>query len=83
MAEFKKGSLRLATKSKVPVVPVTINGSYNVFEKNNRIQSADVDFIVHKPIETKDLSKEEANNLSETVQNIISSSLNDLLTKAQ
>lgn len=83
MAEFKKGSLRLATKSKVPVVPVTLNGSYNVFEKNKRIQSAHVDFIVHQPIETKDLSKEEANNLSETVQNIISNSLNDLLTKGE
>lgn len=80
MGDFKKGSLRLATKSKVPVVPITINGSYNVFEKNKRIQSADVDFIIHQPIETKDLSKEEGNNLSETVEKIINSSLNDLLT---
>ncbi|MCG8484289.1 MAG: 1-acyl-sn-glycerol-3-phosphate acyltransferase [Clostridia bacterium] len=83
MSEFKKGSLRLATKSKVPVVPITLNGSYKILEENNRIQSASVDFIIHKPIETKNLSKEEANNLSETVYNIISNTLNDLLKEKQ
>lgn len=83
MADFKKGSLRLATKSKVPVVPITINGSYKIFEEKKRIQSGTVDFVIHKPIETKDLSKEEANNLSENVENIISNTLNDLTNKEQ
>ncbi len=31
IGEFKAGSFKLATKSKVPIVPVTIDGSY----KNN------------------------------------------------
>lgn len=78
ISEFKKGSLRLATKSGVPVVPITINGSYKIFEETNRIQSAEVDFIIHQPIMTENLSKDEANNLTETVQIIISNTLEKL-----
>ena len=30
MGEFKAGSFKLATKAKVPIVPISINGSYAV-----------------------------------------------------
>ena len=33
--EFKAGSFKLATKSKVPVIPVTMNGSYKIMEHGN------------------------------------------------
>ena len=32
MGEFKSGSFKLATKSKVPIVPLTIDGTYRVME---------------------------------------------------
>ncbi len=79
IADFKKGSLRLAVKSGVPVVPVTINGSYKLFERSNRILPGKVDFIIHDPIETQNLSKEETNNLNDTVRTIINSKLDELL----
>ncbi len=80
MGEFKKGSLRLATKSGVPVVPVTLNGTYQVFEEKGHVASgAVVDFHIHPAIETKDLSKAEANNLAEKVQEIIQAKLDEML----
>lgn len=77
--EFKKGSLRLATKSGVPVVPVTMNGSYHVYEDLGYVHpGAKVDFYIHPAIETKDLSKSEANSLSERVEEIIKTKLEEI-----
>ena len=71
--KFKAGSFKLATKSKVPIIPITINGSYKLLEANGggKIKSADVELIIHAPIETSKLSKEELASLHETVENII------------
>lgn len=71
MGDFKKGSLRLATKPGIPIVPITINGSYGIFEEKGYAQSAEVDFFIHPAIETKDLAKVEANNLAEVVEKVI------------
>ena len=40
VGEFKAGSFKLATKSKAPIVPVTIDGTYKVMEGNkNKIKA--------------------------------------------
>ena len=72
--EFKAGSFKLATKSKRAIVPVTINGTYKLLEANhNRIKSAEIELIIHKPIDVTTLSKEETDKLHDTVQSIVSS----------
>jgi 1-acyl-sn-glycerol-3-phosphate acyltransferase len=82
MGEFKKGSLRLATKSGVPVVPVTLNGTYQVYEDIGYVHpGAMVDFHIHPAIETKELSKAEANNLAERVEEIIKTKLGEIQSK--
>lgn len=82
MAEFKKGSLRLATKSGVPIVPVTLNGTYHVYEKKGYVQpGAVVDFHIHPAIETKDLSKAEQNGLAEKVEDLIRTKLEEIQSK--
>lgn len=80
MLEFKKGAMKLALKAGVPIIPVTINGSYKIFEaqKGKKTKPANVDLIFSEPIYTKNLSKEEINNLSEHVRGIIESTLKDL-----
>jgi len=76
MGEFKPGSFKLATKSKAPIVPVTINGSYKLLEGNgNKITPADITMVIHKPLETANLTKEEEKELPDTVKEIIASSL--------
>lgn len=37
LLEFKAGSMKLATKSKVPVIPVTINGSKDIMPKGSKL----------------------------------------------
>lgn len=76
MGEFKSGSFKLATKSKVPIVPLTIDGTYRVMEANKiLIKPSNINFYVHKPIYTDKLSKEEIAKLPETVEHIIRSKL--------
>ena len=78
MGEFKAGSFKLATKAKVPVVPVTIDGSYHMFEDRSIITSgAEVNMIIHPPIETADLDRKEASELHTRVENIIKEGLKE------
>lgn len=77
MAEFKAGSFKLATKAKVPIVPITINGSYKVMEGNKYlIKPATVELYIHKPIFTDNITKEEELELPKKVQKIVASKLN-------
>ncbi|MFZ5351990.1 MAG: lysophospholipid acyltransferase family protein [Bacillota bacterium] len=76
MGEFKAGSIKLATKAGVPIVPVTIKGSYKLMESNNSmIKPADVELFIHPMIETANLSKEEQDLLNDKLVEIIKSKL--------
>jgi 1-acyl-sn-glycerol-3-phosphate acyltransferase len=77
MASFKKGSLRLALRTGVPVVPVTIRGSWHLYEEKGYIRPHTVNFYVHPPIETASLTKEEAAGLAERVEGIVRSKLDE------
>lgn len=72
VAEFKKGSMKLALKSNSLVVPVAINGTYKVLEANGwRIRPADVIVKILKPIDTQKISKDERRDLSDIIRNSI------------
>lgn len=76
IGEFKGGSFKLATKAKAPIIPVTINGSYKLMEDNGgKVKADTVEVFIHPPILTAALSKEEIQNLPETVRHIIASKL--------
>jgi 1-acyl-sn-glycerol-3-phosphate acyltransferase len=70
--EFKGGSFKLAIKSKCPIVPLTINGTYKLLEENNnRIKGANIELVIHPPIDVVNLSKDDLEKLPETVHSII------------
>lgn len=76
MGEFKHASFRLATKPGVPIIPITINGSYKIMEANhNKIKPAHVVITIHPPVPTKNLSKDELHHLPDQVATIIASAL--------
>jgi len=75
MLEFKPGSLKLAVKANVPIVPVTIKNTYKLLEEYNRVRKADVSITFHEPIDTANLNREEINNLHNTVRDIIKTTL--------
>ena len=77
MGEFKKGSMRLAIKAGVPIVPITVYDTYKAMEGNNgKIKKANVKLIIDKPIYIDGMTKEEKAGISEVLQNIIQSNLN-------
>lgn len=76
MNDFKPGGIKLALKSKVPIVPVTIKGSYQMLEQNSYlIKPARVKIVVSPPIYVDKLTKEEQYVLSDTVRDIIANEL--------
>lgn len=75
MGEFKKGSLKLATKSNATIVPITIIGSYKILEENKKITPTDVKIIIHKAIDTKGMSNEDKKDLGDMLFKIISEPL--------
>jgi 1-acyl-sn-glycerol-3-phosphate acyltransferase len=80
MGEFKKGAMKLALKAGVPIVPVTINNTYKMFEtqKGRKTKPVQVDLVISEPIDTKSLTKDEQNDLSERIKAIIQQNLDEL-----
>lgn len=76
LRDFKPGSLKLAFKAGVPIIPVTIRDSYKIMEQNGFIiKPAQVEIIISKPIPTTGLTKEQAAELPEKVRSIIQNNL--------
>lgn len=75
MGEFKAGAFKIALKTKVPIVPVCIDGSYKVMEQNgNWIKPATVTLKVLPAIATAGLDKEAAKALPAQVRALIAAS---------
>ena len=79
---FMKGAFKLATRAKVPIVPVSLDGTYNMFEATGVIQPADIRMIVHEPIPTAGLSRQEEKELPERVEKIVTDGVRLLAGKA-
>lgn len=77
MGEFKSGGSIIAIKAGVPIVPITIDGTYKLLEVNKRLKitPANINITIHEPIETKNLSKEEIQGIDEKIKEIIQSKL--------
>lgn len=75
VGEFKKGSLKFATKSKCPIVPVSIDRASRCFEDNRSFVPNKIKIVYGQPIYTTNLSKDEERNLHEKIRNIIISNL--------
>ena len=76
LGEFKSGGLRLATKSKVDVVPVTIDGTKDIMQRDSIIiKPAKVKVIISPPIKTADYDGD-TKLLTQDIKNIISKNLN-------
>jgi 1-acyl-sn-glycerol-3-phosphate acyltransferase len=74
MNEFKTGGLRLALKSGVKVIPVTMQGTYKMMEQNNGIIIPnDVQITFSAPIDSTLYS--DVNQLASDIKAIIQSNL--------
>jgi 1-acyl-sn-glycerol-3-phosphate acyltransferase len=58
--------------AKAPIIPVAVEGSYDVFEKNKRLSKAPVKLTFLEPINTMELSREDQkSNLSDKIYSAI------------
>ena len=70
--EFKAGSFKLAFMSGAPIVPVTIDGTWRIYEGQKKVKKGQhVRLIIHDPIETAGLSMEEQSKIHERVEKIV------------
>lgn len=76
LLEFKPGALKLATKSGVNVLPITISGSKDIMTKGSkRIKPAQVTLTISEPIEITDALKQDTFALTEKIKGVIESNL--------
>jgi 1-acyl-sn-glycerol-3-phosphate acyltransferase len=71
---FKRGAFNLAVKAGIPVIPLTINGSFKILPKKKiRINPGEITLVIEKPIPVKEGGgKEEEMRLMEEVTKVIS-----------
>jgi len=73
---FRSGAIKLATHSLAPLIPMAITGSYDVYEKNNRVYAVPVHLTFCPPIITADMSpNERRHELADQVRSIIEEKL--------
>jgi 1-acyl-sn-glycerol-3-phosphate acyltransferase len=59
VGEFKPGSLKLATKAEALIVPITLINTASLFERTGRLRADTVRMVIHPPVPTAGLSREE------------------------
>ncbi len=78
--DFKGGGIRLATRAKVPVVPLCIEGTYKIMEQNHYwIHPAQVRLRILPPVETAELGREQIRALDEQLHDLIDGQRQQLL----
>lgn len=69
---FKAGGFRLAKESGVPIVPISIQGTADVFEKNGRlIKPAKIKVIINPPVYSRQYKDKDLISLAEEIREII------------
>lgn len=79
---FKEGSMKMASKTGCPVIPVAISGTADIFENHFPwIRSANVTVQYGEPIYPKELSKEDQKHLGNYTRDKILFMLNGLQSR--
>ncbi len=75
LQRFKKGGFHLAVDARVPIVPVTINGSHAILPKGSWLpRPGTMEIHVGEPIPTAGLGKDDVDRLLEAVRTTIAAS---------
>ncbi|RNC63745.1 1-acyl-sn-glycerol-3-phosphate acyltransferase [Proteiniphilum sp. X52] len=76
MGRFKRGAYCLAHDMGLPVVPLTINGAYDVLKRDGfRLRPGKMELVIHRPIPTASLAEAEIPGLIDKTRDTIFSAL--------
>lgn len=69
---FKKGAFVLASKSKVPVIPISISGTRNILKKHSlSLKPGKVKIVFSKPIESTNYNMDDREKFANDVRKVI------------
>lgn len=77
LGEFKAGAFKMAKKYYIPILPITINSTYNAARNKKGI--AEVEIIFHNMIKSSSFSTQANEAIAERVKNIIASKYSPFL----
>lgn len=75
MGEFKAGAFKFAEKGKVPVLPITLDGSYRLFEEKGSYQPCHIKITIHPLVHLEQMDRHQQNEASMEIENTIKSAL--------
>jgi len=77
MARFKRGAYQIAMEMKLPIVPLTINGAYEVLRIGslNIQMGRKMELVIHEPIPTESLTTEDLSPLITKTHEIVKGDL--------
>ena len=76
MQPFRRGAYRVAMDMGLPIVPITINGPFDVLRvKSMKLNPGKLELIIHKPIPTANLEQKDLRALMNQTKEIIYSGL--------
>ena len=78
MLPFRKGGVKLATKSKAQAVPVSIYGSYRILEKYGHPNPTWIGVKFHPPVDTAGLTGPQEDALADRIRDTIQAGVWDL-----
>lgn len=75
MGEFKHGAFKFAEKAKVPVLPVTLDGGYKLFEEKGTYQPCTIKITIHPAVHLEEMDKTQQKEVPQQVEDTIKSAL--------
>ncbi len=76
LGPFRRGAYKIAIDMGLPIVPITINGPYDVMKINTyTLNPGKLELIIHKPIPTRSLEEKDLHALMDYTKEIIHSGL--------
>lgn len=76
MGRFKMGAYYIAHELNIPIVPLTINGSFDVLKRNTlNLKPGKLELVIHKPIPPEEITEESIPKVINKTKEIIHSEL--------
>lgn len=75
MGEFKAGAFKFAEKGKVPILPITLDGGYKLYEEKKNYQPAHVKITVHPLVHIEEMDKHAQKEAAAQIEATIRSAL--------
>ncbi|MDH8701511.1 1-acyl-sn-glycerol-3-phosphate acyltransferase [Dysgonomonadaceae bacterium PH5-43] len=79
IGKFKKGAYQMAMDLKLPIVPITINGSFDVMKRGSFLLNPHkMELVMHDPILTDNLNVNNVRDVANNIRNLADLSRNEI-----